>query len=183
MYKYFFKTIQNSTNYDIINIIEIGVNQMEEREQKLNELLNKYKTKEFLMPILQGVQDIYGYLPYEVLKSISEKLDISLEEIYSVGSFYNQFKFKPNAKYKISVCLGTVCYVKGSNDILEEIKKILNIDMGETTSDGLFSIENTRCLGCCSLAPVMMINDKVYSQVKKEEVKKILNSYRSTQNE
>jgi NADH-quinone oxidoreductase E subunit len=156
---------------------------MEERNTKLNELLSKYNSKEFLMSILQGVQEIYGYLPYDVLKEISENLDISLEEIYSVGSFYNQFKFNPNAKYKISVCLGTVCYVKGSNDILEEIKNLLNIDMGQTTSDGLFSIENTRCLGCCSLAPVMMINDKVYSQVKKEEVKEILDSYRGTQNE
>lgn len=149
------------------------------KELKVNELLNKYKcNKEFLMPILQEVQEIYGYLPYETLKIISDKLNISLEQIYSVASFYNQFKFKQNAKYKISVCLGTVCYVKGSNEILEEIKRILKIDVGQTTEDGLFSIENARCLGCCSLAPVMMINDKVYSQVKKSEIKSILDSYR-----
>ncbi len=152
-----------------------------EKEFKVIEILNKYKNeKEFLMPILQEIQEIYGYLPCDELKYISEKLEISLEEIYSVASFYNQFKFKQNAKYKISVCLGTVCYVKGSNEILEEIKRILKIDVGGITEDGLFSIENARCLGCCSLAPVMMINDKVYSQIKKEELKTILDSYRSS---
>jgi NADH:ubiquinone oxidoreductase subunit E len=154
-----------------------------EKENKFNELLNKYTNKEFLIPILQEIQGIYGYLSYKQLKIVSEKLNVSLEEIYSVASFYNQFKFNPNSKYKISVCLGTVCYVKGANNILEEIKKILNINEGETTEDGLFSIEKARCLGCCSLAPVMMINDKVYSEVKIENVKLILDSYRGKANE
>lgn len=151
-------------------------------EDKLNELLNQFDNdRNNLMPILQGIQNIYSYLPFDLLKIVSERLDMSLEEIYSVASFYSQFKFNQAAKYKISVCLGTVCYVKGSSEILDEVKNILGIDMGETTEDGLFSIENTRCLGCCSLAPVMMINDKVFSEVKKEEIKSIIDSYRGVQ--
>lgn len=157
---------------------------MEEKEYQVEQLLSQYENdKKFLMPILQKLQEIYGYLSFDILNLISEKLDISLEEIYGVASFYSQFKFEQKAKYKINVCLGTVCYVKGSSEILDEVKSILGIDMGETTSDGLFSIENTRCLGCCSLAPVMMINGKVYSEVKKEEVKSIIDSYRGAENE
>ena len=152
-------------------------------DEKLVKILEKYKDKDGnLMPILQAIQVEYGYLSYSNLLYVSESLDISLEKIYGVATFYSQFKFNPSAKHKISVCLGTACYVKGSNDILEEVKDILKIKVGETTSDGLFSIENTRCLGCCSLAPVMMIDDKVYSEVKKSEVKGILDSYRG-QNE
>lgn len=148
-------------------------------DDKLKELINKYKDKEGnLMPILQGIQDIYGYLSFDNLKVVSEELDMSLEKIYGVATFYSQFKFNPSAKHKISVCLGTVCYVKGANDILEEVKSLLNIDVGQNTEDNLFSIENTRCLGCCSLAPVMMIDEDVYSEVKKEQVKEILDSYR-----
>lgn len=148
-------------------------------DDKLKELINKYKDKEGnLMPILQGIQDIYGYLSFDNLKVVSEELDMSLEKIYGVATFYSQFKFNPSAKHKISVCLGTVCYVKGANDILEEVKSLLNIDVGENTEDNLFSIENTRCLGCCSLAPVMMIDEDVYSEVKKEQVKEILDYYR-----
>lgn len=157
---------------------------MEDKEYRLDQLLNQYGNEEkSLMPILQGVQDIYNHLPFNALKFVAERLDISLEEIYSVATFYNQFKFKPKAKYKISVCLGTVCYVKGANEILEEVKSILGISVSETTPDGYFSIENTRCLGCCSLAPVMMINDQVYSEVQKSEVKDIIDSYRRKRNE
>jgi len=142
-------------------------------------IIEKYKNeKGNLIPILQNIQEELGYLSYSNLLYVSEVLDISLEKIYGVATFYSQFRFNPRAKHKISVCLGTACYVKGANDILEEVKNILNIDIGETTEDNLFSIENTRCLGCCSLAPVLMIDDKVYSEVKKENVKEILDSYR-----
>ncbi len=130
------------------------------------------------MPILQDIQELYGYLPINALEKVSEDLDISLEELYSIATFYSQFKLQKTGKYQISVCLGTVCYVKGSESILEELRRILNIKEGEVTSDGLFSLDTTRCLGCCSLAPVIMINDKVYKQVKKSEVKKIIDSYR-----
>ncbi len=148
-------------------------------DEKLVEIIDKYKNQEGnLMPILQNIQEEFGYLSYDNLKYVSEVLDVSLEKIYGVATFYSQFKFNPSAKHKISVCLGTVCYVKGANDILNKVKEELNINVGETTEDGIFSIENTRCLGCCSLAPVMMIDNKVYSEVKKEDVKEILDSFR-----
>lgn len=150
-------------------------------DDKVLEIINKYKDEEGnLMPILQHIQEEYGYLSYPNLKEISNQLDMSLEKIYGVATFYSQFKFNPSAKHKISVCLGTVCYVKGANDILNKVKEELNIDVGETTEDNLFSIENTRCLGCCSLAPVMMIDDKVYSEVKVDKVKEILDSFRGS---
>lgn len=147
----------------------------------IKELIEKNgNNKNNLMPILQGIQEVYGYLSFDSLKIVSEILDISLERIYGVATFYSQFRLNPKAKHTISVCLGTVCYVKGANEILEEVKRELNISENESTNDGLFAIENTRCLGCCSLAPVMMIDEKVYSQVKKNEVKKILDTYRGS---
>ncbi len=148
-------------------------------DTRIKELLNKYdNNKDNLMPILQGLQDIFGYLSFDNLKLVSEELNMSLEKIYGVATFYSQFRFNPKAEHTISVCLGTVCYVNGASEILEEVKKELNISENQTTSDNLFAIENTRCLGCCSLAPVMMIDDKVYSQVKKEDIKNILDKYR-----
>lgn len=147
--------------------------------EEINKIIKKHlKEKGNKMPILQDIQELYGYLPINALEKVSEDLDISLEELYSIATFYSQFKLQKTGKYQISVCLGTVCYVKGSESILEELRRILNIKEGEVTSDGLFSLDTTRCLGCCSLAPVIMINDKVYKQVKKSEVKKIIDSYR-----
>lgn len=132
---------------------------------------------ESLISMLQAIQKKYGYLSFDNLYYLSEAKDISLEEIYSVATFYNGFKFVPKGKYEISICLGTVCYVKGSNEILEEITKILGIKNLECTKDGKFSLDTTRCLGCCSMAPVLKINDDIYGYVKKEEVKDILNKY------
>lgn len=134
--------------------------------------------KESLIGILQGIQKKYGYLSFDNLNYVSEKLGISLEEIYSVATFYNQFKFIPKGKYDISICLGTVCYVKGANDILDEVTNILGIKNGECTKDGKFSLDTTRCLGCCSMAPVLKVNEDIYGSVKKSEVKNILDKYK-----
>jgi NADP-reducing hydrogenase subunit HndA len=134
--------------------------------------------KESLITILQEIQRIYGYLSFDHLNYISEELNMSLEEIYSVATFYNQFKFNPKGKYDISICLGTVCYVKGANEIEEEVTNILGIKNGECTKDGKFSLDTTRCLGCCSMAPVLKINDDIYGFVKKSEVKNILSKYK-----
>ncbi len=131
-----------------------------------------------LMHILQEAQGIYGYLPIEVQTVIAEGLDISLSEVYGVVTFYSQFSLKPKGKNRISVCLGTACYVKGSDKILEEIEKQLNIKCGECTEDGLFSIDSCRCVGACGLAPVMMINDDVYGKLKPDMIKGILDKYR-----
>ena len=149
-----------------------------EQETKLLEVIEKYKgTDGPLMPVLQEAQEIYGYLPIEVQKMISEGLDISLEHIYGVVTFYAQFSLAPKGEYQIGVCLGTACYVKGSGDIIEKIKQIIGIDVGECTPDGKFSLDATRCIGACGLAPVMTINDKVYGRLTVGEIPDILAEY------
>ncbi len=134
-----------------------------------------------LMHILQEAQEIYGYLPIGVQKTIAEGLGISLSEVYGVVTFYSQFSLKPKGKHRISVCLGTACYVKGSDKILSEIEKEIGIKCGECTEDGLFSIDSCRCVGACGLAPVMMIGDEVYGKLTPEKVKEIIDSYREEQ--
>lgn len=146
-----------------------------ENKEEINKIIDEHG--ESLISILQGIQKQYGYLSFDNLYYLSEAKDMSLEEIYSVATFYNGFSLTPRGKYEISICLGTVCYVKGSNEILEEITSILGIKNGECTKDGKFSLDTTRCLGCCSMAPVLKINDDIYGFVKKEEVKDILNKY------
>jgi NADP-reducing hydrogenase subunit HndA len=149
-----------------------------EQELQLREVIAKYKDQDGpLMPVLQEAQAIYGYLPIEVQKIISEGLDISLEHIYGVVTFYAQFSLAPKGEYKIGVCLGTACYVKGSGDILNKIKEIIGIDVGECTPDGKFSLEATRCIGACGLAPVMTINEEVYGRLVVGDIPDILKKY------
>ncbi len=150
-----------------------------EQEKQLLAVIAKHKgEKGSMMPIMQEAQDIYGYLPIEVQTIIARETGVSLEEIYGIATFYSQFKLNPDGKYAISVCLGTACYVKGSGDVLDEISKQLNVPIGSTSPDGKFSVEATRCLGACGLAPVMTINGEVYGSLKKEDVKTILAKYR-----
>ena len=113
-----------------------------------------------LMPVLQQAQEIYGYLPIEVQAIVAEGLGISLSEVYGVATFYSQFRLNPKGIYRISICLGTACYVKGAAKVLEAVERKLGIQVGECTPDGLFSLESCRCVGACGLAPVMMINDE-----------------------
>lgn len=154
----------------------------EANEDKVKELTRRMRKRKdekgILMAALHTAQDFFGYIPIEIQKLISDELDIPLAEIYGVATFYSQFSLVPKGKNTISLCLGTACYVKGAQDILDELKEILGIDVGETTPDGKFSIEDTRCLGACGLAPVMVINDDVYGKLKKGEVEEILNKYR-----
>jgi len=152
------------------------------RDQKLQEIIEKYKnTKGALIPVLHEAQELYGYLPFEVQKKISEGLNVPLAEIYGVVTFYTQFSIKPKGKYKIQVCLGTACYVKGANKVLDELKEKLGIDVGECTEDGMFSLEACRCIGACGLAPVMMINDDVYGRLTPEQIEGIIEKYRNRQ--
>ena len=149
-----------------------------EQEQQLQAVIAKHKDQDGpLMPVLQEAQEIYGYLPIEVQKIISEGLDIPLEHIYGVVTFYAQFSLAPKGEYKIGVCLGTACYVKGSGDILNKIKEIIGIDVGECTPDGKFSLEATRCIGACGLAPVMTINEEVYGRLVVGDIPDILKKY------
>ncbi len=149
-----------------------------EQEAELRKVIAGLKDERgALMPVLQKAQGIYGYLPYEVQKIISEELNVPIEEVYSVVTFYSQFSLYPKGKYRISVCLGTACYVKGSGDVLEKIKSILNIESGQCTADGKFSLDACRCVGACGLAPVMMINDDVYGRLTPDKVQEILDKY------
>lgn len=150
-----------------------------DEEKRLMDILRKYNyEKTSLMMILHESQDIYGYLPYEVMDLISKKLEISINEVYSVASFYTQFRLNRSGKYQIGICLGTACYIKGSDKLVLEIKNLLGISDGECTEDGKFSLDTTRCLGCCGMAPVMAINDDIYGNVKVNDLKKILESYK-----
>lgn len=130
-----------------------------------------------LMPVLHEAQNIYGYLPAEVQTVIAEGLGISLAEVYGVATFYSQFSLMPKGKHKISVCLGTACYVKGSDKVLEAIEKELRISCGECTPDKKFSIDSCRCVGACGLAPVMIVDGEVYGKLSAKDVAGILDKY------
>lgn len=150
-----------------------------EQEEKLLAVIDKYVgVKGAMMPVLQEAQEIYGYLPIEVQKIIAKGLGASVEEVYGIASFYSQFKLNPDGKVAIAVCLGTACYVKGSGEIIEEISKQLDLPVGSTTSDGKYSLEATRCIGACGLAPVLTVNGEVYGRLTKADVADILAKYR-----
>lgn len=151
-----------------------------QQEQQLRALIDQLRDQQgALMPILQGAQEIYGYLPIEVMELISAEMDVSLEEIYGVATFYSQFALNPKGKYKVSVCLGTACYVKGSGDVYSKLQEKLGITSGECTEDGKFSLEACRCIGACGLAPVMMINDDVYGRLTPDQVGGIIEKYKN----
>lgn len=150
-----------------------------EQEEKLRQVIEEHREqKGALMPIMQQAQDIYGYLPIEVQRMIADGLDIPLEEVYGVATFYAQFALNPKGRYKISVCLGTACYVKGSGDVYERLQSALGIKGGECTQDGKFSLEACRCVGACGLAPVMMINEDVYGRLEPNDIDDILKKYK-----
>lgn len=152
---------------------------VDEREQKLLKIIQKHKDqKGALIPVLHETQEVYGYLPLSVQKKISEGLGIPLSEIYGVITFYTQFSLKPKGKYNIQVCMGTACYVKGANLILEKLQEKLGIHVGDCTEDGLFSLEACRCVGACGLAPVIMINGEVYGRLKPEDIERIIEKYK-----
>ena len=130
-----------------------------------------------LINVLHKTQDAFGYLPAEVQHVIANELNISEAKVYGVVTFYAFFTMKPKGKHKISVCMGTACYVRGAEKVVDELKNELKIKVGEVTSDGKFSLDCLRCVGACGLAPVMLIGDKVYGHVEPKEVKRILESY------
>ena len=148
------------------------------KDERIEKILSKYdKNKSNLIQILNEVQETYGYIPENVQLEISKYLRIEMAEIYGVITFYARFTLKPKGKYNIAVCLGTACFVKGSERVLERVKQKLGIDVGQTTPDGKFSIEATRCIGACGLAPVFTVNDEVYGKATPELVDKVLDEY------
>ncbi len=149
-----------------------------EQEQELRKVLEDLKVVDgALMPALQKSQEIYGYLPYEVLLIVSEVLGYPMSEIYGVATFYSQFSLSPKGRFEIGVCLGTACYVKGAGDIFEKFSQTLGIKGGECTPDAKYSLVATRCIGCCGLAPVVTVNEEVYGKLGVDDVDKIMATY------
>lgn len=150
-----------------------------EQENHLLEFIHERRAQRGgLMPVLQYAQEIYGYLPIEVQKIVAEGLNVSLSEVYGVATFYSQFSLVPKGDYRISICLGTACYVKGADKILEAIEREVGVESGGCTPDGRFSIDAARCIGACGLAPVIMINDDVYGRLSTADIPAIIDTYR-----
>lgn len=146
-------------------------------KEEVQEILCKYKIdKDNLIPILNDIQIKYGYIPKIAQLEISEYLNIPMAEIYGVITFYSRFTLEPKGKYNISVCLGTACFVKGSQSILDRLKDRLKIEEGKTTEDGKFSIDTTRCVGACGIAPVFTVNNEVYGHATVKKVDEVLNN-------
>ena len=145
------------------------------RDEFLDGLCEKYQPiKDNLIQMLNEVQEHYGYIPIKAQKTLSEFLKLPMAEIYGVITFYSRFTLKPKGKYNVAVCLGTACYVKGSQKIMDRLKERLKIEPGETTEDGKFSIEETRCVGACGLAPVFTVNGEVYGKATVQTIDKVL---------
>ena len=161
-----------------INLTSVPFKGTKKQEEELRAALADIKKMNgALMPALQTAQGIYGYLPIEVQKIVSEELNVPLEEIFGVATFYSQFKLNPVGKYSVSVCLGTACYVKGAGNIIDRLKRELNLEEGGTSADGMFSLAATRCIGCCGLAPVMTVNEDVYGKLVADDIPGILSKY------
>ena len=145
------------------------------KDPYMGELLKKFKPeKDNLIQILNGVQEHYGYIPEHAQKEISEYLKMPMAEIYGVITFYSRFTLEPKGKYNIAVCMGTACFVKGSEKILDRAKEKLNIEAGQTSEDGMFSIEETRCVGACGLAPVFTVNGEVYGSATVQKLDQVI---------
>lgn len=148
--------------------------------KQITEIVNRYKNEETpLMMILSDIQREYGYIPEEVQELVSLLTGIPVSEIYGVVTFYSFFSLTPKGKYVVGVCLGTACYVKGSQLVLDKFAELLHIKPGETTEDGLFTLDILRCVGACAIAPAVSINGKVYPMVKVNGVEAIINEYRA----
>ena len=150
-----------------------------EQDKALHEAIAALHGEVSLVQILQSAQGIYGYLPEKALEVIATELGVSSEQVYSVATFYSQFNFTPKGKYAISVCLGTACYVKGSQAVLDKIVARLGCPVGSISPDGKYSVDANRCVGACGLAPVIMINDDVYGRLVPDDLPAIVEKYRT----
>ena len=144
----------------------------------IEEVHQKDYSESYLIAVLHKVQSLYGYLPQEVMDEIAEKMQIPTAHIWGVATFYHYFNLNPVGQHIVSVCMGTACYVKGADNILDAIKKHLGVAVGQTTEDGLFTLQEARCLGACGIAPVIMIDDKIYGELDSKKTVDLLNQYR-----
>ena len=152
-------------------------------ERKIREICGRYKEEKTpLMMILSDIQKEYGYIPLEVQEVVSEETGISVAEIYGVVTFYSFFSLTPKGKYVIGCCLGTACYVKGGQQVIDRFSELLGIKPGETTKDGLFTLDALRCIGACGIAPAVTINGKVYPKMSPDKVKDVIAEYQSAEN-
>lgn len=153
--------------------------EQKEKYAKLQQTIETHKgEKGALMPVLQAAQEIFGYVPMDVQEIIADGLGTTLSEVYGVATFYSQFSLEPRGEYVIGVCLGTACYVKGSQKVLDRLSEELKISVGKTSADGRFTLQATRCLGACGLAPVMMVNEEVYGRLVPDDIPDIIAKYR-----
>lgn len=151
-----------------------------EQEAQLQEAIAKYKhVRGGTMPVMQAAQEIFGYLPEEVQQIISTGMGIPKEEIYGIATFYSLFTLNPKGKHKINVCLGTACYVKGAQQILDKVLSCLDCEVNSITPDGIFSVDATRCVGACGLAPIMSVDEDVYGRLNTDDVEGILEKYKT----
>ncbi len=147
--------------------------------KQINEICDRYKDEETpLMMILSDIQKEYGYIPLEVQELVSEKTGISVAEIYGVVTFYSFFSLKPKGKYVVGCCLGTACYVKGAQQVIDKFSELLGIKAGETSEDGLFTLDALRCIGACGIAPAVQINGTVYPKMSVDQVAPLISKYR-----
>ena len=154
-----------------------------ENDEFLKQLFNEYKpVKDNLIQMLNEIQEHYGYVPMEAQKELSEFLKIPMAEIYGVVTFYSFFSLTPKGKYVIGCCLGTACYVKGAQNVIDKFSELLKIAPGETSEDGLFTLDALRCIGACGIAPAVSINGKVYPKVEVGQVPEIIESYKQAAN-
>ena len=157
----------------------LGCSENDDRFDKTREIVQSHKkTRGPLIPVLHEIQKLFGYLPEEALKIASLELGLPMTEIYGVATFYSQFSLEPKGEHIIKVCLGTACYVKGAQDIIERLSSILNVEVGKTTKDGKFTLEAARCLGGCGLAPVLVVDEKVYGRLIPDDVIRIVEEYK-----
>ncbi len=154
--------------------IKLPANKVEE----LKEVCKKFNHEGGeLINVLHAAQELFGYLPAEVQELVADQLNVSIAHVYGVVTFYSFFTMIPKGEHPISVCMGTACYVRGAENVLDEFKRLLNVKTGETTPDGKFSVSSLRCVGACGLAPVVTVGEKVYGRVAPEDVKRILEEY------
>lgn len=157
---------------------EITQNHMDELRGFIDEVNQKEYAESYLIAVLHKVQSMFGYLPQDVMDEVAEKMQIPTAHIWGVATFYHYFNLKPIGKHVVSVCMGTACYVKGADKIVQAIKKHLGVEVGETTADRLFTLQEARCLGACGIAPVIMIDDKIYGELDAKKTVDLLNQYR-----
>jgi len=157
----------------------MAIENMAEKLKQLREVITQHKQeKGALMPVLQAAQDLFGHVPREVQEAIAEGLGIPLSEVYGVSTFYSQFTLEPNGEHIISVCMGTACYVKNSQHILDKLSEILDVPPNKTTPDFKFTLNATRCIGACGLAPVIMIGAEAYGNLVPDDLPDIIKRYR-----